>query len=44
MKNSNVVKKGSYKHPFNVPNCLNVNERNMFIAFAKSVRKGLFAL
>lgn len=42
MKNSSIVKRGEYKGRITLPTGVNEREKEMFLAFAKSVNQDLF--
>ena len=42
MKNTSIVKRGEYKGRVVLPTGVNQREKDMFLAFAKSVNQSLF--
>jgi len=42
MRNTSIVKRGEFKHRVQLPKGVNEREKQMFLAFAKSVNKDLF--
>lgn len=42
MKNTSIVKRGEYKGRVNLPTGVNAREKDLFLAFAKSVKQSLF--
>ncbi|QIW91564.1 hypothetical protein vBAbaMD22_51 [Acinetobacter phage vB_AbaM_D22] len=44
MRNTSIVKRGEFKQGLVLPTGVNDREKQMFIAFAKSVNQGLFKI
>lgn len=44
MRNTSIVKRGEFKQGLILPTGVNDREKQMFIAFAKSVNQGLFKI